>query len=218
MSWFRNKLFAVYRKVGRAYMDAQGRRALATRGYAQLFDARPPDAYPPVWSDLWFLYRLVRECKPKVLLEFGGGCSTLIYAQALADNAAEGAPGHLYSLDADEAWAGVTANSLPEHLKPFCDITYSPALPVEFDGAPAWRFRDVPDVAPDFIYLDGPALTPDRKVAVDVLDLEPRFPKDFQLLVDGRSANCAFLEQHFKRRYEKVHRRLLKNTTYRLLD
>lgn len=218
MNWFRNKLFAAYRKAGLAVLDSQGRRALADRGYLRLFDARPADAYPPVWSDLWFLYRLVRECKPKILLEFGGGCSTIIYAQALADNAAEGAPGFLHSLDADETWAGVTAKSLPEHLKPYCDVAYSPARPVEYEGTPVWRFSNVPDVIPDFIYLDGPALTPERKIAVDVLDLEPRFPKGFHLLVDGRSRNCAFLEQHFKRRYDKEHRRVLKSTTYRLID
>ena len=218
MSWVRNKLFAVYRRAGLAWMNAQGRRALAARGYDRLFDARPADAYPPVWSDLWFLYRLVRECKPKVMLEFGGGCSTLIYAQALADNAAEGAPGFLYSLDADETWGAVTARSVPAHLQTFCEVRITPADPVEFDGTPAWRFRDVPDVAPDFIYLDGPALTPDRKVAVDVLDLEDRFPPGFHLLVDGRSRNCAFLEAHFKRRYDKTHRRVLKSTTYRLLS
>ncbi len=218
MSWFSNKLFAAYRKAGLAYLNAQGQRALAARGYDRLFDARPANAYPPVWSDLWFLYRQVRDFKPKVMLEFGGGCSTLIYAQALADNAADGAPGYLYSLDADEVWTGVTARSLPAHLKPFCDVAYTPAMPVEYDDTPAWRFRDVPDVVPDFVYLDGPALTPDRKVAVDVLDLEARFPPGFHLLVDGRSRNCAFLESHFKRRYAKEHRRVLKSTTYTLLD
>jgi len=154
----------------------------------------------------------------ELMLEFGGGCSTLIYAQALADNAAEGAPGFLYSLDADETWGAVTARSVPAHLQTFCEVRITPADPVEFDGTPAWRFRDVPDVAPDFIYLDGPALTPDRKVAVDVLDLEDRFPPGFHLLVDGRSRNCAFLEAHFKRRYDKTHRRVLKSTTYRLLS
>lgn len=218
MSWFRNKIFAAYRKAGLAWLNAQGHRALASRGYDRLLDARPADAYPPVWSDLWFLYRLIRESKPRVMLEFGGGCSTVIYAQALADNAAEGSPGFLHSLDADETWGKVTEHSIPNHLRPYCEVTITPAMPIDYDGTPAWRFRDVPDVAPDFVYLDGPALTPERKVAVDVLDLEPRFPDGFHLLVDGRSRNCAFLERHFRRRYSKVHRPVLKSTTYTLLD
>ena len=201
MSWISKNLFTVYRKAGLIYLNAQGRRALAARGYDRLFDARPAHAYPPVWSDLWLLYRLVRTFKPKVMLEFGGGCSTLIYAQALADNAAEGAAGYLYSLDADKEWAGITAGSLPAHLKAYCEVAYTPAVPVEYDGTLGWRYRDVPDVALDFIYLDGPALTPERRVAVDVLDLESRFQSGFHLVVDGRSRNCAFLEAHFQQQF-----------------
>ncbi len=101
MSRIKRKLSIAYRKAGLALLNSQGRRALDRLGYLSLFNARPADAKPPVWSDLWAIYRQVRERRPKVLLEFGSGCSTIIYAQALADNAAEGAPGFLHSLDAD---------------------------------------------------------------------------------------------------------------------
>ena len=102
-----------YRKAGLAVLDHQGHRALARLGYVSLFDARPAAAKPPVWSDLWAIYNQVRERKPKVLLEFGSGCSTIIYAQALADNSAEGAPGFLYSLDAEAHWGQITIASMP---------------------------------------------------------------------------------------------------------
>ncbi len=182
-----------------------------------LVDARPADAKPPVWSDLWAIYSQVRERKPKVMLEFGSGCSTIIQAQALADNTAQGAPGFLHSLDADARWGQVTINSMPEHLRQYCDITLTERVEDMLGDVPVWRFAQIPDVVPDMIYLDGPALTPERRAAIDVLDMEERFPAGFRLLVDGRSFNRTLLEKHFKRRYDRRHRPILKSTTYDLL-
>lgn len=217
MSWIKQKLAIVYRKAGLAVLNFLGRRELQKRGLLSLFDARPKEAKPPVWSDLWAIYSQVRARKPKVLLEFGSGCSTIIYAQALAENATEGAPGFLHSLDADTHWGQVTIDSMPEHLRQYCQITLTERVEADLDGTPVWRFADVPDLTPDFIYLDGPALTPERRAAIDVLDMEERFPAGFRLLVDGRSFNRALLEKYFKRRYERQHRPILKSTTYDLL-
>lgn len=217
MSWFKQKLSIAYRQAGLAVLNGQGRRALRRLGYLALFDARPRDAKPPVWSDLWAIYSQVRERKPKVLLEFGSGCSTIIFAQALADNTAEGAPGFLYSLDADAHWGQVTIDSLPGHLRAFCDITLTERVEAQLGETPVWRFAQVPDVVPDMIYLDGPALTPERRAAIDVLDMEDNFPAGFRLLVDGRSFNRRLLEKNFKRRYDRRHRPILKSTTYDLL-
>ncbi len=217
MSWIKQKLAIAYRKAGVAVLNHRGRRALGRLGYLSLFDARPADAKPPVWSDLWAIYSQVRERKPKVMLEFGSGCSTIIQAQALADNTAQGAPGFLHSLDADARWGQVTINSMPEHLRQYCDITLTERVEDMLGDVPVWRFAQVPDVIPDMIYLDGPALTPERRAAIDVLDMEERFPAGFRLLVDGRSFNRALLEKHFKRRYDRRHRPILKSTTYDLL-
>ncbi|MEQ9641918.1 MAG: hypothetical protein RIM84_17980 [Alphaproteobacteria bacterium] len=218
MRSLKDTAFLARRKIGLAWLDRQGRRALAVRGHAGLFDRRPAEAKPPVWSDLWFLYRKVRERKPKVVLEFGSGCSTIVYAQALADNAEEGAPGRIWSLDADPHWGQVTIDSMPEHLAPYCDIQITPAIACDFAGVPVWRYRDVPEVTPDLVYLDGPALTKDRRAAVDVLDIEDRFPRGFRLIVDGRAKNCELLERHFKRRYRRERHPILKNTVYDLVD
>ncbi|HJO89547.1 MAG: hypothetical protein QF603_15305 [Alphaproteobacteria bacterium] len=217
MSRIKRKLSIAYRKAGLALLNSQGRRALDRLGYLSLFNARPADAKPPVWSDLWAIYRQVRERRPKVLLEFGSGCSTIIYAQALADNAAEGAPGFLHSLDADAHWGQVTIASMPGHLRPYYDIILTDPVEDMLGDVPVWRFAEVPDVVPDMIYLDGPALTPERRAAVDILDIEDKFPPGFRLLVDTRTFNCRLLEKHFKRRYQRHHRRILKSTTYDLL-
>jgi len=207
-----------YRKSSLAVLDRQGRRAFGRLGYLSLFDARPAASKPPVWSDLWAIYSQVRERKPKVLLEFGSGCSSIIYAQALADNAAEGSPGFLHSLDADAHWGQVTIDSMPKHLRQYCNIILTQRVEDMLGGVPVWRFALVPEVTPDMIYLDGPALTAERRAAVDVLDMEDQFPPGFRLLVDARTFNCRLLERHFKRRYHRHHTKVQKMTTYDLLS
>lgn len=197
--------------------------AVARRGYMSLFDGRPPDAHPPDWADLWSLYCMIRKRKPATVLEFGSGCSTIMIAQALADNLAEGSQGHLYSLDATPApdginWGQITIDTMPETLTQFSTIKITPVILSKYEGHPVWRYKGIPDVSPDFIYLDGPAKshTP-YKVAADVLDLEPRFGPGFRLLVDGRTKNCMFLDAHLKKRYRKTHRHLMNSTIYDFL-
>src|SRR5258708_1019485 len=83
---------------------------LHRNGLLTLLSNRPKSAYAPNYEDLWFLYSLVRQKKPRIILEFGAGCSTVILAQALYDNARESleAVGRLYSVDAVHYWADVT--------------------------------------------------------------------------------------------------------------
>lgn len=192
---------------------------LRRRGLLTLLGRRPPSAIPPDFSDLWFLYRVVRRRKPRCILEFGSGCSTLVLAQALFDNQLQSSSsaGFLYSVDADPYWAEVAANSVPPHLKAVCEVQYSPLLEIEYEGVPAFRHVKVAPITPDLIYLDGPALTPERQVAVDPLDMEDRFPPRFLLIVDGRWTNTVFLRAHLKRKYTFKHRRLFQNSTFELI-
>jgi hypothetical protein len=194
-SWIRKQL--------RLALRSWSRYQLNRYGCLNLLASRPPNAYPPDCTDLWFLYRQVRQRKPRCVLEFGSGCSTVILAQALwenrRDNPKDG--GFLYSVDADAYWADVTVKTMPGHLRDVCDVRHSELVEVEYAGTPGYRHAEVPDVAPDFLYLDGPDFTPGRQVAVDVVDLEPRFPAHFFMVVDGRWTNCKFLNRHLKEKY-----------------
>ncbi len=192
-------------------------RQIARMGYDQLFAKRPAEAYPCVPGDLLYLYQAVRKSPPGVVLEFGSGCSTIMLSQALADNAREGKAGHLYSLDADPKWGQVTIDSIPGELVKWSDITLTEAIPSEYEDTPVWRYAGIPDVLPDLIYLDGPALSEERKVAVDVLDMEAKLKQGTRLIVDGRIPNCNFLEKHFKRDWLKKRNKLLKSRIYTLV-
>ena len=197
------------------------RRQLQRWGHLDFLTSRPTHAYPPDFSDLWFLYKSVRGRKPTCILEFGSGCSTVILAQALWENERESLGklrGQVYSVDADSCWADATVQYLPDHLRAICRISHSPLLEVECFGTPTFKHAKVPEVTPDFLYLDGPLLTPERRVAVDVLDMEDRFRPGFFLVVDGRKENTAFLLQHLKRRYAYKYRRQFRNSVFELIS
>ena len=217
MNPVRDAASRVYAGAGRAVLNWRAHRRMRELGLADLFAGRPRDAIPPVWADLWFLYSAVRAKHPTMVLEFGSGCSTLVMARALADNASDGgAPGRIVSLESDARWADVAARDVPAALRPYVSIVASAAIPVDYDGTRAWRYRDVPPVAPELVYLDGPEFTPDRNVAVDVLDLESRLAPGTRVIVDGRGRNCEFLAGHFRRTWRRTGDRFLKRTVFEL--
>ncbi len=168
-----------------------GRIAMPHR---ELVRSAPRSAFPPEWHDLWFLYREVRARRPRLVLEFGSGCSTPIIAAALEENGA----GKIVSVEASAEWLEVTRNYFPRHLAARCELVHSPAVLSEHDGNQVWRHSAVPDVVPDLIYLDGPPLQ-GRIGSIDVLDLEPRLDSGARLIVDGRKKNFAYLRAKLRR-------------------
>lgn len=204
------------RRILYRLLDGPARARLGPALLAELA-RRPATAKPPVWPELAVIHGEIRRLRPRRVLEFGSGCSTVVIAQALAENAAEGHPGFLESLDADPHWGQVTIDSLPPRLAEHCRVAIVPAIPAEHAGIPAWRHREVPPPPFDFIYLDGPALTPEREAALDLLDLEAELAPGTVVLVDGRYPNCRFLEAHLRRRWRRRRRHLLHQTRYELL-
>ena len=201
-----------------------GKKRLAESGaldiLLEFLSARPPSGFSPDFADLWFLYQKVRRRRPRIIFEFGSGCSTVILAKALFDNknSSHGINGYLYSIDADPYWEQSTRASIPASLKDCCEVVYSPVLETEYDGILSFRHSRIPDVSPDFVYLDGPPLTAERQVAIDILDMEDRFSPGFFLVVDGRKENTKFLKQYLKRRYRFRDRKLFFNSVFTLVS
>jgi hypothetical protein len=65
--------------------------------------------------------------------------------------------------------------------------------------------------APDYVYLDGPDHPAPEMAALDLVDLEPNFPRGFRLVVDGRTFNRNVLLARFQRRYRVRWRSLFSN-------
>lgn len=97
---------------------------------------RPENAISPDFCDLWILYKTVRSRKPNLILEFGSGYSTIVMASALIENYQENSnsSGFLYSLDADQIWANHTKEAIPNQLKNFLEVIYSPVTEIDYNG------------------------------------------------------------------------------------
>lgn len=85
-------------------------------------------------------------------------------------------------------------------------VLHCPVREIVYEGTPGFRFDLIPPVTPNFIYLDGPTLTKERAIVTNPLDMEPSFPPDFCLVIDGRVQLMEFLRTNFKRDYHFEHR------------
>jgi hypothetical protein len=201
--WYVHRAQNIAEKPLRRLGTVWARRQLAPRGLLALLTNRPATAYPPDVVDLWFLYRQVRARKSRCVLEFGAGCSTVILAQALADNRNGG---RLYSVDTVPYWAETTWARMPPHLQTLATVTSSELASVTIGGDRVLRHVQLPNVTPDFVYVDGPDFQDfshlaDVPAACDVLDLEPNLPSNVYIVIDGRARNTQFLKDHLRGRY-----------------
>lgn len=155
-----------------------------------------------------------------MVLEFGSGGSTVAIAQALYDNHRETpeTPGFLCSIDDQAYWADVTRSIIPPGLNDVCEVLHVPTEEIEYDGIPCLRHLQLPEWVPDIIYLDGPTFTKRRKIAIDILEIESRFPPGFRLIIDGRDLNTAFLRHYLNRSYRFEYRALYNNTVVELIS
>lgn len=183
-------------------------------------------ALPADPEDLMRLHRLVRARHAFSVLEFGVGHSTLVIADALSRNETEfraaGAPCtapadafQLACVDTGADWISLTAERIPEHLRARVAFTCSAARACTVNGQLCHAYDTLPDIVPDFVYLDGPDPAavigtingigfthPERTpLAADLLLLEPCFVPGLMILVDGRVSNARFLQRNFRRDY-----------------
>jgi len=120
-------------------------------------------------EDLEFIHKLVRKNKPFTSLEFGTGYSTLTIAHALWLNkidydALENRPAirnsNLFKhhcLDSNKGWLENTKGNFPADLSPFVVFNFSEVQIHALDKLQLCSlYRCLPDIVPEFIYLDGP--------------------------------------------------------------
>ena len=182
------------------------RHNMQSSGLNDLFTSRPNGTIPPQSVDLWNLYSEVIKYKPQTIVEFGVGYSTVVMAEALRRNGA----GHLYSIDASQEWLEVTRSGLPDQVRPFVTLSYSPCEMMSFSGTEAedcHRYTVIPDTPPiDMILLDAPSAADvpgwpagEGVVAADPALLQPRLSNRFRMIIDAREKNTDFLRRHMTR-------------------
>lgn len=191
--------------------------------------------------DLARLYILIRERKPFSVLEFGSGFSTIVIAFALRQNWQEyldkcgNEPKfekpQFISLETSAHWRQNTSDKMKSlGLDDFSDIRFSEVHIGEHNGQICHFYKDLPDIVPDFVYLDGPdpatvqgdinGITfknPKRTVlAGDLLKYESTLLPGFFMIVDGRTNNCRFLERNFTRNFDMTWHKESDVTTFEL--
>lgn len=186
------------------------------------------EPFPIQYDDLARIYKLIRTRKPFTIMEFGIGFSTSVIAHALLRNKAEWEQLNnkpkirnrfmfrLFSVDTSKKWIEHTRNTLTEEMLEVVEFTHSQVEIGTFQDQVCHFYKKLPDVIPDFIYLDGPhpkevqgsirgmSFQCDERtvMSADILSLEPVLLPGTFILVDGRTNNVRFLLNNLKRNYE----------------
>jgi Methyltransferase domain len=209
---FENGLLFENEQSARSYLETQGVLPLLVSGSEA--------EIPAVLCDLAFLHRAVYKKQPKVILEFGVGFSTLVMAHALKQRHKPSSAefSKIYSVDTSEEWIQNLKQKLPDDLTTFVTITQSDVEILEHNGQLCHAYQKLPNVRPDFIYLDGPdpravkgnvrglefTMNDGRTrppVSADILFYETTIRRRSIIVVDGRLHNIWFLRNNFKRHW-----------------
>ena len=184
----------------------------------------------PEWDDLVRLHKLVRSRKVTTVLEFGCGYSTVIFADAIEKNKQEfgdfvtsnlrrSNPFEVHSVDDMAKYIKIAKSRLPKNLKSCVKFTRSEVMMTTFAGRICTEYSSLPNICPDFIYLDAPSQVsskgeisgistrhPDRlPMSCDLLKIEHFLLPGTIVLVDGRTANARFLRTNFQRNWLYQH-------------
>lgn len=195
-------------------------------------------------DDLARIHKIIRKRKPFTTMEFGVGFSTYVIANALRQNhqewlALEDKPKirnskafKHYSVDSNQHWLEHTKNQIPEDLGEYVTFHHSTCSIGTYQDQICHYYDVLPDVIADFIYLDGPdpkdvqgsinGMTfqcPERTVmSGDLLLMESTFLPGTFIIVDGRTNNCRFLINNFKRNYATKWDQKGDITTFELIE
>ncbi|NBO85594.1 MAG: hypothetical protein EBV38_04035 [Burkholderiaceae bacterium] len=156
------------------------------------------------------------------MLEFGSGQSTIVIAHALAKlaNANPKNAYKLYSIDGSKHWTEVTRAKIPKDLQSFVDLRYSKPIITRFNDRICHRHEQLPNITPDFIYLDGPSpydvegvdacgigFTQEdgnnrSAMSCDVLLYEPFVSTGCTIVIDTRMNNSSFVIKNLQRNWK----------------
>lgn len=161
--------------------------------------------------DYLALYNYVRQHKPVEILECGTGVSTIVIATALKENASEGQPGRITSLEDQEKYFHMAQQLLPEHLTSYIDLLLRPRREYCLSLFRGVGYDDVPALPYDFVYIDGPNVEAPsdgtKTFDFDFLNVVANSSKPVSAVLDGRFPTAYVLQKIFgndKVRYDPI--------------
>ena len=188
------------------------------------------DPYNQDWADLVRIHRTIRNRRVTTVLEFGCGYSTLVIAHALMQNRKDygtyvesnlrrGNAFQIHVVDDIPKYVEITRKRIPPDLEPLVHFAVAAVNMTTFSGRICTEYETLPNICPDFIYLDGPSqhsalgsingistVHSDRlPMACDILKFEHFLLPGTFVLVDGRTANARFLKSNLQRNWNYAH-------------
>ena len=184
--------------------------------------------YKPELVDLYRIYNFVILNKRTTVLEFGSGFSSIMFSLALQENKRKyynkikklrrNNPFELFIVDNEKKYLNITKrriNKIKDIKKVKINYFFSDCVMTKYKGSFATEYKRLPLCNPDFIYLDGPDqfkvknkinnFTTAHKdmmpMACDILKIENFLTPGTIIISDGRSANCEFILNNFKRKW-----------------
>ena len=201
-------------------------------------DSEPEPANPvverqpfePDLGDLARLHWIVLNRKVLTALELGSGHSTAVMANAMsilsphfgnwaAENLRVAQPFHVYAVEEEQWFADITTRRLKPNLTEFATVSRSSVQMILHDNRIATLYTKLPNVSPDFIYVDGPSQFATSEelngfafgdqcrmpMSADVLRTEFFLEPGTLILIDGRTANARFLKSYLRRNWRYDH-------------
>lgn len=160
----------------------------------------------------YHLSQLLDEYKPGRILELGSGYSTGVFALYCKENKSTGC-----TFEHSPKWQKNTIEKLGE-LSEYMEIKLVDYA--EEGGFPSKTYyRESPEGDVDFVYVDGPPLTKNGKVDVDVVNWDVvrlietgRMPR--VIVIDIRLATAQYLFENYKHLYAYFSRQSKKRFTH----
>ncbi len=179
-------------------------------------------------NDLSRLHWLALSRKALNILEIGSGYSTVIFADACnilsyyfkkKEKLRLEKKFHIYSLEESKKFLKITKKRIPKDYSKYVSLIRAKHKIIYYKGKYASKCLNVPNISPDFVYLDGPSQYFQKKnldgfnfnsiarfpMSADLLMLEYFFEPGAVIIVDGRTSNARFLRHHFKRNWKYFH-------------
>jgi hypothetical protein len=185
--------------------------------------------FNPDFADLQFLYKLIIKKKISTILEFGAGYSTIVMAAALKLNSNYKKTNKIFTIETEKKWIDILKKKLRKYKN--SKIIHSKCQTQLVGMSLCHIYKDLPNITPDLIYLDGP--DPDTvkskifnlnyqktntPISADILLYEYRLKPGAIIIVDGRPNNVIFLKNNLKRTYKFQFQKLYNRSIFELLN
>jgi len=188
------------------------------------------NVYPPNLKDLYYIFNVIIKLKRINTLEFGCGFSTLIISKALKENQKKYKKINFANLGLKNTFQHSVVDDQKKYIKISKkrnldyfkskklneNFLYSKCRMTTFNNQICSEYQKLPNIVPDFIYLDGPDL--DRlegntcginlsknnnftPMACDILKIENLFLPGTLIMIDGRGQNASFLRHNLIRKW-----------------